>query len=120
VPGLVDKLVPSVAAVVEDVVVGLEDAVRQPVVAHELPNVLGWIQLGTFGRQRQEGDIGRDDQLLGRMPAGLVEQENRTFAGSDSLVDLLQMQVHRPRVAHGKDEAGALAVVRADRAEDVG
>ena len=42
------------------------------------------------------------------------------FAGSDSLADLLQMQVHRPRVAHGQDEAGALAVVGADRAEDVG
>ena len=39
-PGLpVDELVPSVATVVDDVVEGFEDLVREPVVAHELPDV---------------------------------------------------------------------------------
>ena len=39
-PGLFDELVPGEAAVVDDVIVGLEDAVLQPVVAHELSDVL--------------------------------------------------------------------------------
>ena len=39
-PGLIDKTVPGEAALVEDVCVGFEDAVRQPVVAHELPDIL--------------------------------------------------------------------------------
>ena len=39
-PGLVGKFVPRVAAMPEDGVVGLEHSVRQPVVAHELPDVL--------------------------------------------------------------------------------
>jgi hypothetical protein len=35
-PGLIDELVPSVAAMVDEIVVGFEEAVREPVVAHEL------------------------------------------------------------------------------------
>ncbi len=45
-PGLVDETVPGVAAVVEDIVVGLEDSVREPVVADELPDVLDRVELG--------------------------------------------------------------------------
>ena len=36
-PGSVDKGIPGVAAVIDDIVVGFEDAVREPVVAHVLP-----------------------------------------------------------------------------------
>ena len=39
-PWLIDEVVPGEAAVVDDVIVGFEDAVRQPVVTHELPDVL--------------------------------------------------------------------------------
>src|SRR6266853_555147 len=38
-PGLIDEGVPGVAAVIDDVVEGFEDAVRQPVLAHELPDI---------------------------------------------------------------------------------
>ena len=38
-PGHIDELALGEAAVVEDVVVGLEDTVGEPVVAHELPDV---------------------------------------------------------------------------------
>src|SRR6266550_2179279 len=38
-PGLIDEGVPGVAAVIDDVVEGCEDAVRQPVLAHELPDI---------------------------------------------------------------------------------
>jgi len=48
-PRLVDQLVPGEAAMVEDVLVGPEDAIRKPVVAHELPDVLDRVQLGGFG-----------------------------------------------------------------------
>ncbi|GGZ17622.1 hypothetical protein GCM10011614_35170 [Novosphingobium colocasiae] len=41
------------AAVVHDVVIEGGDAVREPIVAHELPHVLDRIEFGTFGRQRQ-------------------------------------------------------------------
>ena len=47
-PGLIDKTVPGEAALAEDVGVGFEDAVRQPVVAHELPDILDRIEFGHF------------------------------------------------------------------------
>jgi hypothetical protein len=54
------------------------------------------------------------------VPASLIDKENRVFAGSDGFGDFLQMQVHRFGVAKGQNEAGALAVVGADRAENIG
>jgi len=42
-PRLSDELVPGVATVVEDVIVGCEDVVGQPVVAEELPDVFDWL-----------------------------------------------------------------------------
>ena len=41
---------------VEEIVVGREDAVREPVVAHESPDVLDGVQLGALGWERHEGD----------------------------------------------------------------
>ena len=46
----------------DDVVVALEDAVREPVVAHELPDVLDRIELGRARRRGQDGDVSRDDE----------------------------------------------------------
>ena len=39
-----DEFVPGLAAERDDVFVGLEDAVREPVAAHELPDVLHGVQ----------------------------------------------------------------------------
>ena len=61
-PGLLDELVPCLAAVIDEIVVGFEDTVREPVVAHELPDVLDWIELGAFRRQGDNGDVGRHDE----------------------------------------------------------
>ena len=47
-PGLIGEAVPGEAAMVEDVVVRFEDALRQPVVAHKLPDVFDRIELGAF------------------------------------------------------------------------
>jgi hypothetical protein len=58
-PGLIDQVVPSLAAMIDEIVVGFEDAVGKPVVAHELPDILDRIELGAFWRQRNDGDVGR-------------------------------------------------------------
>ncbi len=54
-PGLIDETLPGEGAMIEDVVVGFEDSVRQPVVAHELPDILNRVELWAFQRQRQQG-----------------------------------------------------------------
>lgn len=119
-PWLIDELVPSVAAMVDDVVVGFEHAVRQPVVAHELPDILGGVQLGTFGRQRQNGDVGGNVELVGGVPTCLVEEQDGVLSRCDILGDFLQVEVHGEGVALGQDKPGALALLGTDGAENIG
>ena len=57
-PGLVGELVPGIAAVIEDILVAGEDPVGEPVLAHELPDVLDRVQLRSFGREWYDGDVG--------------------------------------------------------------
>ena len=54
------------------------------------------------------------------MPSGLFDQKRGVRAGRDQGGDFGQMQVHRVGVAAGHDESRALAVLGADRSEDIG
>jgi hypothetical protein len=119
-PWLVDEFVPGVTAVVDDVVVGFEDAVGQPVVAHELPDILDRIELWRPGRQRQQGDVVGDDEPVGHVPAGLIEHDQSMCARINRLGDLIEMELHGPGVAPGQNEAGALALRGTDGTEDIG
>jgi hypothetical protein len=53
-PGLRDEPVPGFTALVEDVGIGSEDPIAEPVVAHELPQILDWVELGRAGWQGQQ------------------------------------------------------------------
>jgi hypothetical protein len=119
-PRLVGEPVPGFAAQGDDLVVIFEDAVREPVVAHVLPDILDWIELGRFRRQRQEGDVVGQVEFRRGVPAGLIHDQHGMGAGSDRLADLGEVEVHRKGVAPGQDEPGAGAARRADCAEDVG
>ena len=79
-PRLLGELVPGVAAVSDDVVVGAEHAVGQPVVAQELPDVFGGIELGAFGRQGQSGDVFGDFELGGHVTFGEITPKMRVEA----------------------------------------
>jgi len=73
-PGLVDELVPGVAAVINEIFVGLEDAVREPIVTHKLPNVLDRVEFRGSRRQRENGDVVWDDEARRHVPASLIDQ----------------------------------------------
>jgi hypothetical protein len=118
-PRLIRQTVPGKAAMVEDVVVGFEDSVRQPVVAYELPDVFDRVELGAFRRQRQQGDIGRDDQPRREMPAGLVKYQHGMGTRRYSSGYLGKVQRHSFGVAAGQDERRALALGRTDGAIDI-
>ena len=119
-PGLIDELVPRHTAVVDEIVVRFEDAVRQPVVTQELPDVFDRIELGTFRRQRHNGDVWWHDESRRQVPAGLIDQEYGVCAGRDGGGDLHQVQVHRLGVAGRQDQGCTLTLFRADGTEDVG
>ena len=119
-PGLCHKLVPGLGAVVDDVVVAGEHPVRQPVVAHELPDVLLRVQLRALRWQGHDGDVQGHGQPLGDVPPSLVQQEHGMAARRDPFGHLDQEQLHRRDVAPRQDQPGRFALPRADRAEDVG
>jgi hypothetical protein len=117
---MIGELVPRVAAVIEDVRIGFEHAIRQPVVTHELPNILNGVEFWAFRRQRNQRYVLRNDKALRHMPPRLIEDEHRVRAWTDLLRDLSEMQAHRSAVASRHDEPRTLAITRTDRAEDVG
>ena len=75
-PRLLDELVPGIATYGDNLIFRLEDAVAEPVVAHELPDVFHGVQFGRPWRQGQKRDIGRDHKLSRGMPSGLIEHED--------------------------------------------
>ena len=120
VPGSIYELAPCFAAMCDDVVVVLEDAVREPVVAHELPHILDRVQLGRPGRQFEERDVLWNIEFWRRMPACLVEQDDSVGAGIDFGADERKVLVHGMGVGIGHDQPRPLSLGRADGTEDVG
>ena len=96
---------------VDETVIGFEDAVREPIVAHELPDVFHRVKLGAFRRQGDDGDVGRDDEPPRYVAAGLIGREHGASPRRDGRSDCDEMQVHRLGVAGGQDQAGALALL---------
>ena len=105
---------------VEDCVIGSEDAVGEPVLAHEQPDVLDRVELRAFGRQRDDGDVGQHDEVMRQMPTGLIHQQHGVRTRCDGGGDLGQMQAHRGGVASRQHECRAPALAGADGAENVG
>jgi len=119
-PRLIYEFVPRLAAEVDDIVVGSEHPVGEPVVAHELPDILNRVEFRTFGRERYDADIVRHVQLVSHMPTGLIHQYNSVSARSDGERYFCQMECHGFGIAERQHQPRALAVLRADCAEDIG
>ena len=54
------------------------------------------------------------------MPSGLIDEKDGVGVLCDCLGDFREVQVHRFGVAEGEDQSRALALFRADGAEDIG
>lgn len=105
---------------IDDVLVGFEDAVREPIFAHILPDVFDWIELGRFGWQRKDGDILWDSQVVGHVPSCLIHDEDGVGTVGDISGNLDKMLVHGMGIAPWHNESSSLAVPGADRTEDIG
>ena len=69
-PRLIDERIPGVAAVIDDVVEGFENSVRQPVLPHELPDIFLAVEFGRAWRELQKRDVAWNLEGLGAMPPG--------------------------------------------------
>src|SRR5271170_8240826 len=74
---------------------------------------------GHFAGNGIRGMLGGTVSRPEKMPCGLIDEHRGVRAGRDLGGDLGQVQVHRFGVASGHDEGCALAVLGADRAEDI-
>src|SRR5258706_3877483 len=106
---VIDERVPSVAAVIDDVVEGFENSVRQPVLPHELPDIFLAVEFGSAWRELQERDVVWNLEGLGAMPPGLIEEENSVRARSDFGCDLIEVKLHSFGVAGWQHDGGAAA-----------
>lgn len=108
------------ATSVNDGLVAVEDAIAELVLAQELPDVFGWIELGGIRRQVQEADVVGDVQsAAGLMPACAVEHDDRMVAGPDVTADLGEVEVHGLAIRVGQDERGADVARGTDRPEQI-
>ena len=60
----------------DDGVVIFEDAVREPILAEVLPDVLDRVQLGGARGQQDDGEVFRNLELAGAVPTGAVHQDD--------------------------------------------
>ena len=119
-PWLIDELVPCFAAMVDEIVIGFENTVREPVVAHVLPDVLNRVEFWGFWRQGDNGDVGGNDQSRRQVPSSLIDQEHGVGTGRDGLGNFSKVQVHCLGIAGRQDQGRALAIFWADGAKDIG
>jgi len=115
-----DQLVPGITAMIDDLVIGFEDAVGEPIVPHELPDVFDRVELWAFGWQRDDADIVRYDERGGHMPPGLIHEQYGMGARCHGSSNFGKMQVHRVGIAERQDKPCTLAQCRADRSKYVG
>ena len=108
------------AAVVDDILVGFEDAVGEPVFADELPDILDRIEFWRFRRQGLYRDVFGDLQIVGHVPSCLIHDENGVRIIGNVSSDFDEMLVHGMSIAPRHDEGCGLALFGADRAEDIG
>lgn len=104
---------------IDDILVGFEDAIGEPVISHELPNILDGVQLWRFGWQRQDGDVFGNDEIVGHVPSCLIHDEDGVGTLSDVSGDFDQMLVHGVGIAPRHHEGGGLAVFGAYRPKDI-
>jgi hypothetical protein len=105
---LIDKVLPRLAAMVDDIAIGFEDIRFESLVAQELPDALLRVELRTFRRQRDQGDVRRHNTPAGEMPAGPIDEQRGVSARRNLCGDFGQMQVHGFGVASGLTRAAPL------------
>ena len=101
---------------IDGVVEGFENSVRQPVLPHELPDIFLAVEFGCARGELQERDVVWNLEGLGAMPPGLIEEENSVSARSD----FHRGEEHSFGVAGRQHEGGAGSAFGADRTEQVG
>jgi hypothetical protein len=85
------EAVPGIAGCSNDCLIPVEDPVRQFVLTGKLPDVLDRVQLGQFGKQRQQREVVGNAQLFGGMPSRLIEDDLADTKGETNALTPYEM-----------------------------
>lgn len=116
---LFDEVVPGLAGGVDDGVVGVEDAVGEPVLSEVLPDVLDRVQFGRARGQEDQRHVFRDDELFRSVPTGAIEQQDGVSTALDVPADLIDVKLHGEGIGIGQRQASTFTLCRADGAEQI-
>lgn len=115
-----DEVSPGFASGVDDGVIALEDAVREPVGAEELPDILDGVQLWSARGQKDQRHVPGDVERARGVPAGAVEQQDSVRVFGDRAGDFVEVELHRCCVGVGHGERRAGSARRTNRPEQPG
>jgi len=104
----------------DNIVVGFEDAVGEPVLTHEEPEVLNRVEFRRLRRQWQDRDVAWDDEIIGHVPARLIHDEDGMRIIGHVPRDFSQVLRHRVGVAPRHDQRCRFTLLGADGTEDIG
>ncbi|GCD59910.1 hypothetical protein NBRC3280_2505 [Acetobacter pasteurianus NBRC 3280] len=62
----------------------VEDGIRQPIGAQELPDILDRVQFGRARRQKDQADVAGHFELGGGVPSGAIEQHDGMSAAGNA------------------------------------
>ena len=84
------------------------------------PDALDRIQFGRVGRQRNQGDIGRNGEVVGAMPTGPIEDHHRMVVIGDGFRKAVKEGLHRRRVGIGHHQREGVVGAGLYGGEDIG
>lgn len=117
---IVGEGVPGTATGIDDRVIVDEHLEAQKALSQIQPDPFDRIEFRAVGRQNDQGDVLWQDELLGAMPAGLIEHHDDMDVFGHGFGERLQKDRHGCGVGRGQDEAEGIAGFGSHGAEDIG
>ena len=102
-----------------DAVHRVEDEVGEGLLAEEIPDVFGGVELRAVGREWGKAHVFGDDDIVGCVPAGAVKQHEDEF-GRVAPSHFGEEERHGLGIDGGEDETVEDAIVGADCCEGIG
>lgn len=115
------KSVPGVATGIDNVVVCVEDAPGEMVMAQVFPDIFLCVEFRAVGWQKQKGNVvGHDEFSALFVPARAIDKKDGIGIFFNLAADVFKVLVHGGNIRLGHDDGAACVSCRADGAEDVG
>ena len=91
---------------------------RKAIVSEMQPKPLDRVEFGRVGRQEDQAEVFRHDEIAARMPARLVHQHNAVRPWRNRLSEFIKEEVHRGGIEPGHHQGDAGVARRAYRPDD--